>query len=173
MFLVVLAGGIGVGIGAGAREVARFVQRRKRGGNGCDHRRDGGGGDDWPTDDLIDELKNAMLSFALGRLRTDDIDDKVAYSAYDGTKLPPMSGFDVQNACMTYIAKVPSESLIADQKTRAIQRYLRRNLDSPEKVSDFFFSFVEDYEDRFYSSSSDTQSHSRSRSRSNRCSGRL
>ena len=167
MFLVVaIAGGIGIGIGAGAREVARRRMRRGRGG---ETKRNG----DRPTDDLIDELKNAMLSFALGRLRTDDIDDKVAYSAYDGTKLPPMSGFDVQNACMTYIAKVPSESLIADQKTRAIQRYLRRNLNSPEKVSDFFFSFVEDYEDRFYSSPSGTQSHSRSRSRSNRCSGRL
>jgi hypothetical protein len=110
--------------------------------------------------DSVLELKNALLSLALGRLRADDLmvtedgSGGPAYASYDGRKLPPMSGFDMRNACMTYIVDLPSGSLLADQKTRAVLRYLDRHLGTREQASEFFDQFVQDYSGRFFVSAS-------------------
>lgn len=135
---------LGIGIGIGIGSIARFrIHGRRR----KDLDKDGVGVG------AVGELKNALLALALGRLCADDLVDGLEvsqpYAAYDGSKLPPMSGFDIRDACMTYIVDVPSGSLLADQKTRAVERYLRSNLGKREQACDFFDHFVQDYTGRF------------------------
>ena len=80
----------------------------------------------------VDHLKNALLSLALIMTKGDDVDNlNVKYDSYDGTKLPPFSGFSMENVCLTYIMKNPFDmpfySKQMDNKQQAIQKYLDKN----------------------------------------------
>lgn len=100
-------------------------------------------------ENLIDILKNALLSYALGRLREKDFDGlNFSYETFDGRKLPGMSGFDETNACMSYIIDIsdfhkgPWYSRPMEQKIVAINKYLDKNFDTDQKIEDFFEEFV-------------------------------
>ena len=62
----------------------------------------------------IDHLKNALLSLALITVKNDDIDKvhNTQYKLYDGTQLPPISGYSANNAYLTYIEKNPFDTIM-------------------------------------------------------------
>ena len=98
----------------------------------------------------IEVLKNALLSFALSELRQKDFDGlNFSYNSFDGTKLPGMSGFDTANACMSYILdisefrKSPFYSITMENKLNAINKYLKNNFDTDEKVLNFVNEYIE------------------------------
>ena len=78
----------------------------------------------------------------------DDVDNdnlNMKYDSYDGTKLPPFSGYSMENVCLTYIMKNPFDmpfySKQMDSKQQAIQKYLDKNLDTFSKIITFFDKF--------------------------------
>lgn len=94
----------------------------------------------------VDHLKNALLSFALIMTKGDDVDNlNMSYESYDGTKLPPFSGYCPENVCLTYIEKnLCNHNIyykIPDNKQQAIQKYLDKNLDTQSKMIEFFDAF--------------------------------
>ena len=95
----------------------------------------------------VDHLKNALLSLALIMTKGDDIDKNlnIKYDSYDGTKLPHLSGYSMENVCLTYIEKNPFDmplySKQMDNKQQAIQKYLDKNLDTQSKMIEFFDAF--------------------------------
>lgn len=101
------------------------------------------------TEIPIDMLKNALLSYALMKLKNDDIDDiSLEYKNFDGTKLPMFSGYNVENACFSYI--IDKEKFRKDffytpameEKLNAIDKYLDKNLGTNEQVMKLFQDFV-------------------------------
>lgn len=96
----------------------------------------------------VERLKNALLSFALSVACKNDISDDMMYGNYDGTKLPRMAGASVANACFTYILDIaefrrtPLYTQVMEAKILAIQKYIDANLDTEQKVLDFFEKFV-------------------------------
>jgi hypothetical protein len=102
--------------------------------------------------EYVEYLKNAMLAYALRGVKYASFDQfNMNYSSFDGSKLPMMSGYSTSNACFSYIAnkkdarKNPFSSPIMEEKTDAIDRYIKRNLNTQEKVLDFFDEFVEKF----------------------------
>lgn len=106
--------------------------------------------------DPLDQLKSALLSYALHQVHGDNVDDSnMHYASFDGSKLPVLSGYDILNACMSYYNKTTR-----NEKHNAIVRYLQKNLSTREQVEQFFQTFVsrdhsmvhaEDYIDEHYS----------------------
>ena len=82
-------------------------------------------------------LKNALLSFAL--ISIGKVDKDFNYGSYDGSYLPPASGYDTSNACFTYMATNP---FMLD-KRKAIDMYIDMNLNSNESINQFFNEFLE------------------------------
>ncbi len=99
-----------------------------------------------PHHQPIDLLKNALLSYALLKVKNKDIDHfNMNYRAFDGTKLPMMSGCDISNACFTYILDKKSSpwytsNMIA--KSNAIDKYIEHNLGTEQQVQEFFDDFM-------------------------------
>lgn len=105
-------------------------------------------------------LKNALLSYALMKIKKDDfegLDSGVSfidfttpiinYKTYDGDKLPRLHGFSIVNALMSYIVK-PYESFFyytdhMNDKYIAIDKYIQKHLATDEQVDDFFKTFYE------------------------------
>jgi hypothetical protein len=97
----------------------------------------------------LEALKNCLLAHALMRTKRADFDDlNMNYASFDGTKLPMMSGCDASNACFTYIItkedfrKNPFYTRMMEGKIDAVDRYLKRNFDTDEKVSAFFDEYM-------------------------------
>ena len=96
-------------------------------------------------------LKNALLTFALATTRMEDMDSSYDYSKFDGSTLPKLSGFSLDNACFSYIVdkdefkRDPWYTTIMMDKLVAIDRYLSKNLDTNDKVANFFMEFVDTY----------------------------
>ena len=93
----------------------------------------------------LEILKNALLSFSLMKT-CDNIDNSLNlnYASYDGTKLPSFSGYNIENACFSYITKNNFTNPMHD-KSKAIEKYLSNNLGTNEQVVTFFEKFVESY----------------------------
>lgn len=97
----------------------------------------------------IDRLKNALLSLALQRLRKDDISDELAYDTFDGSKLPLFSGYDIENACFTYIRDMNEmrdnvfHTQSMDNKQKAIRLYLDTHLGTKDQIIHFFREVVD------------------------------
>ena len=91
-------------------------------------------------------LKNALFSLAL--LKVAPTDATTDYCDLDGTSLPPAAGASLANACFTYVQDIrdikrdPWCTTRMLQKQRAIERYVDRNLSSPDAVVAFFDKFV-------------------------------
>ena len=97
----------------------------------------------------IETLKNALLAFALNSVRSDDFDGlNMNYKAFDGTKLPSMSGFNLNNAFNSYIIskddlrKSPFYSKVMEDKTIAIEKYLEKQFDTDIKVKQFLSDVI-------------------------------
>jgi len=94
----------------------------------------------------IELLKNALLTYALGKIKSTDFDCNFNYTEFDGTKLPTMSGYNISNACFSYMAKcsyfTPLYSKNMATKTHAIEKYLKQNLNTNEKVLHFFEQYI-------------------------------
>jgi hypothetical protein len=93
-----------------------------------------------PKKDKLDPIKNALLTFALNLVYPDSRGDDYNYDKYDGTLLPPLSGFDGVNSLMSYI--VDSSNPHIHSKYNAIQRFLDINLSSEEDQEDFLHNFL-------------------------------
>ena len=105
-------------------------------------------------------LKNALLSYALLKVKKDDfvgLDSGVSfvdlttpiinYKTYDGDKLPRLHGFSIVNALMSYIVK-PNKSFFyytdhMNDKYNAIEKYIQKHLATDAQVIDFFQTFYE------------------------------
>jgi hypothetical protein len=102
------------------------------------------------TDDNVDLLKNALLSFALKHVCYKDVSHlDMNYAKYDGKKLPMFSGFSMSNACFSYIVDSKATAFqIAqmDQKSDAINKYLVRNLSTTDQVEKLFDDFVSHFD---------------------------
>jgi hypothetical protein len=94
------------------------------------------------TNQHVEDLKNALLSFALIVNKEKDPNLRLSlnmnYAGMDGTELPEFSGCDVQNACFTYL----TSNVIMEEKVKAIHRYLDKNLNSEKQIVEFFDKFV-------------------------------
>jgi hypothetical protein len=98
-----------------------------------------------------DLLKNALLSYALMKCGKVDRLPSFNYKKFDGSVLPAFSGCSTSNACFSYIQSFYhcffdklSSSVMRDKK-EAIDKYIDKNLDTNEKVIDFFEQFTEKY----------------------------
>lgn len=93
----------------------------------------------------INILQNGLLSYALMKVKKNDIDNlQMNYSNFDGTKLPMFSGYDIINSCMTYIQDKDDlknglfYSKHIETKIDAIDKYLVKQFDTDSKIIDFF-----------------------------------
>jgi len=99
----------------------------------------------------VEKLKNALLSLLLLTTLNSDIDKQFDYSKYNGTKLPPASGVSIQNACLSYIIDKdefktnPYYSKQMDEKLNAINKYIKKKLNSDKKIIKLFDIFVKKY----------------------------
>jgi hypothetical protein len=106
----------------------------------------------------IDRLKNALLSFALSMVCKKDISDDMYYGKYDGTKLPNLAGADVANACFSYILEIaefrkdPWYTDVMEAKILAIHKYIDTNLNTDEKVAEFFDKYVNEIKSAYLAS---------------------
>lgn len=105
--------------------------------------------------DNLEVLKNGLLSYALSKTNKDDLSSfDMNYQHYDGTKLPMFSGNSTSNACLSYImsktdfrkSKMYTKSM--EEKITAIEKYLNKNFDTREKVTDFFEKFIDAFENK-------------------------
>jgi len=92
----------------------------------------------------LEKLKNALLTFALIKVKRNDFDDSFDYDSFVGDKLPTPSGMSTSNACFRYMSENVSESKIGEKRKIAIEKYLDKNFDSTEKVLVFFTDFLEE-----------------------------
>jgi hypothetical protein len=93
----------------------------------------------------LEYLKNALLSYALMRVCKRDVDDfNMIYNDFDGTKLPMFSGSSITNASFSYIIdkksfrEHPFYTPIMEEKIKAIDKYLDKNLNSEDDIYKFF-----------------------------------
>lgn len=98
-------------------------------------------------DEPIELLRDALLSFALLGTGRMDNNLNLNYDTFDGSLLPSASGFNVPNACFSYL----SSSL--PKKLRAIEKYIDKNLNTNQKVEIFFVNFLKSHGGRFGDSS--------------------
>jgi hypothetical protein len=91
--------------------------------------------------DPFDTLKNGLLTFALTLIYSEQIDDhNFDYDSYNGRMLPPLSGCDPVNACMSYIVDSGNPHIHA--KYNAIQRFLHLNLQNEYAQEQFMEEFM-------------------------------
>lgn len=96
----------------------------------------------------LEKLKNALLAHALMKVKKDDFLLNFKYSSFDGTKLPTASGTNTENACFSYILskkefrKSPFYTAAYEEKINAIDKYLNQNLNTDEKVVEFFKAYT-------------------------------
>lgn len=98
----------------------------------------------------IEMLKNALLTLCLAKVCQNDFDNKsMNYEVFDGTKLPMMSGVDLQHACFTYIVdkdkmkQSPFYTKHMENKVVAIEKYLYTQFDTQQAVIDAFSRFID------------------------------
>ncbi len=97
----------------------------------------------------LDKLKNALLTLSLIKLRQKDISNSLYYTNYDGSKLPPLNGSDLNTTCFTYILDIHEfknsnlYTTIMERKLQAIYKYLDKNFEKEEQVMQFFKEVVE------------------------------
>ena len=89
--------------------------------------------------DSIELLKNALLAHALFTISKEDLGShlNVNYDSFDGTKLPHLSGCNLENALMSYIVDaIPG-------KKNAIDKYLDSHISTDDEAYTFLKKFLE------------------------------
>lgn len=103
------------------------------------------------VDYMINAVKNCVMTVALVKMCKSDFDEdwNIPYEAFDGSKLPNLSGPDIFNACMSYLYSDPAEalqepfpSLVMYQKQLAIHKYLRKHFDTEMKIVSFANEYI-------------------------------
>lgn len=90
----------------------------------------------------IEDLKNALLSFAMMQVCTSDKDNSsMHYDKFDGTKLPIMSGSSLENAYFSYIID-KDDYLFYSPIILAKLNAIDKNLGNSTQVFDFFDKFI-------------------------------
>lgn len=105
----------------------------------------------------VDQLKNALLSFAFIKLCPIN-NYNMNYDELDGTALPMFSGYNIENACFTYIMDQNNLlfSKFMQNKARAIDRYILKNINSEDRAFDYFSRFISEiYKNEVTSSSTE------------------
>ena len=85
----------------------------------------------------LNDLVRRILGATLLICRKKDISDNDKYNQYDGTYLPPASGFNIDHAMVTYMS-TGGRFTNHINKIRAIELYIETQiLATPEKVERF------------------------------------
>lgn len=99
----------------------------------------------------INSLKNALLTRALIKHNSKDINEMIDYNfkEYDGSKLPHISGWDYSSICFSYIQPDFTSyngfsNKIMDQKEEAIYKYLHKHFNTTKTVKQFFHKVTQD-----------------------------
>lgn len=100
----------------------------------------------------VEMLKNALLTFCLVKCRYADFDNtNRKYSSFNGSKLPMLSGYSLENACFSYIInredmkKDPFYTKTMEDKVVAIEKYLAEKVGTYDLSMDLFSEFIEKY----------------------------
>lgn len=98
----------------------------------------------------LETVRNALLTYALSRVCSADFDElNVNYASFDGSKLPSMAGFNMNNALSSYIIskedlqKGPFYTKQMENKILAIEKYLEKHFDTDDKVDTFLSKFLD------------------------------
>jgi len=94
----------------------------------------------------LEDLARAVLGAAIFTSCYKDVDNThTPYNKMDGTKLPAASGFNVENAALSYMSHGGTfSSPTMDDKVRAIELYIERNiLNSDENTNRFLSTIVQ------------------------------
>jgi len=78
-----------------------------------------------------DRIAKAVLAMVLMKKFEDKISSDHNYESFDGTMLPTMSGYSLNNALLTFIDHGGS-------KTEAIEKFIDNNLRSEEQLTELF-----------------------------------
>ena len=100
-----------------------------------------------PPNLLLEDLKNALFTYALLRVGKEEENMYKDYDRYDGTTLPPFTGWCTTHACFSYIHGTHPplhNSPLMMAKQDAIKRYIDQNLATTEQVWEFFERFHKD-----------------------------
>lgn len=96
----------------------------------------------------IEKLKNALLSHML--MKVGDIEyNNYEYHKFDGSKLPIFSGYNISNACFSYIFDINEfknnmfYSSVMESKLFAINKYIEKNLNTDNKVLLYFEKYLD------------------------------
>lgn len=87
----------------------------------------------------VDSLKNSLFTLMLLKMnKTDFEEDNYNYASYDGSKLPPLSGYSLLNASSTYMNNynLPSKDI-------AINKYFKRMFNSTYQINAFINRTIE------------------------------
>lgn len=91
----------------------------------------------------IEQVKNALLSYALSVVYPNDYGNNHNYDEYKGDKLPPMIGCDKKHALFTYIQNDEIGYNVMRMKNDAILQFLVNKFEDVEDACDFFSEFVD------------------------------
>ena len=91
---------------------------------------------------MTEQLKNALLIFLLISENPTDVDKSFEYGKYTGSKLPPLSGSSLEQALLSYISDPAFQSDASDKKAIAINKYLKKHLNTEKKVLKLLTSFI-------------------------------
>jgi hypothetical protein len=92
----------------------------------------------------LEQLKNALLTYHMTEVFANKIERGPITTVFDGSSLPPLSGYNLINACFSYIMdedefkKHPFYTQTMAMKHKAIDRFLELNLNTREQVTKFF-----------------------------------
>lgn len=74
-------------------------------------------------------IAKTILTLVLTNKFKDDISTEHSYNDYDGTKLPPLSGYNLLNALSTYIDH-------GGDKTEAVEKFIDKHIRTPEQLQE-------------------------------------
>ena len=101
------------------------------------------------TNEHVEKLKNALLTYALKEVYTSKFAGlNLNYSTYDGSTLPHLSGYSLENACFSCIIdknefrKSPFYTKTMEDKSIAIDKFLDKHIDSDAAAVELFTDFV-------------------------------
>jgi hypothetical protein len=93
----------------------------------------------------VDAARDALLAYALVRIRSEYIDDfNVQYATFDGSRLPMFTGSTLSKACMSYLSdSCPTQRKFGVHKTRAARRFLHTHLGTMRQAHGFVEEFID------------------------------
>lgn len=104
----------------------------------------------------VEILKNGLLAYLMLLEYPDSIFNSMDYKSpqFNGSKLPPYSGIDIANACLSYFSDGgPWKTNHSIAKLNAINRFVEKNIDTNEKANKLMRAFIKRVENKKISES--------------------